>query len=124
MPFGPLHSKAVEFPLSLKEMLDESRIMREYTGNAVTVEEGMYSYVFGRSMIFNGYDSCKRRFEERVNDEIIEKNEFVFFNQKVDDRDLRERICLDALSASEMKSTPGMQDQMVGASMLLFEGEE
>ena len=124
MPFGPLHSKAVEFPLSLKEVLDESRIMREYTGNAVTVEEGMYSYVFGRSMIFNGYDSCKRRFEERVNDEIIEKNEFVFFNQKVDDRDLRERIYLDALSASEMKSTPGMQDQMVGASMLLFEGEE
>jgi len=40
VPFGPLHHNAVEFPLSLKEMVDESRIVRDYTGNAVTVEEG------------------------------------------------------------------------------------
>ena len=106
VPFGPLHSNAVEFPLSLKEMLDESRIVRGYTGNAVTVEEGMYSYVFGRSMIFSGNESCKRRFKERVKDEIIENNRYVYFNRKINDRNLRERICLDAISAAEMKTTP------------------
>jgi len=103
VPFVPLHDKAVEFPLSLKEMVDESRIVRGDTGNAVTVEEGMYSYVFGRLMIFSGNDSCKRRFKERVKDEIIENNRYVYFNRKVNDRDLRERICLDAISAAEMK---------------------
>jgi glycosyltransferase involved in cell wall biosynthesis len=103
VPFGPLHHNAVEFPLSLKEMVDESRIVRDYTGNAVTVEEGMYSYVFGRLMIFNGNDSSKRRFVDRVKDEIIENNRYVYFNRKVNDRDLRERICLDAISAAEMK---------------------
>jgi glycosyltransferase involved in cell wall biosynthesis len=124
MTFGPLHSKAVEFRRSLKEKVDESRIVRAHTGNAVTVEEGMYSYVFGRSMIFNGNDSCKRKFEERVKDEIIENNGYVYFNRKVDDRDLRERICLDAISAAEMTSTSGAQAQMVWASTLMFEGEE
>ena len=102
---GPLHHNAVEFPLSLKEMVDESRIVRECTGNAVTVEKGMYSYVFGRSMIYRGNDSCRRRFKERVKDEIIENNRYVYFNRKVNDRDLRESICMDAISAAEMKST-------------------
>ena len=105
VPFGLLHYNAVEFPLSLKEKVDESRIVRDHTGNAVTVEEGMYSYVFGRSMVFNGNDSCKRKFEERVKDEIIENNGYVYFNRKVNDRDLRESICMDAISAAEMKST-------------------
>ena len=115
LPFGPLHTNAVEFPLSFKEMLEESRIVRDYTGNAVTVEEGMYSYVFGRSMIFNGNGSCKRMLQERVNNEIIENNGYVYFNRKIDDRDLRERICLDAISAAEMKSTPIAQTQIVGS---------
>ena len=105
-----MHHNAVEFPLSLIEMVDESRIVRECTGNAVTVEEGMYSYVFGRSMIFSGNDSCRRRFEERVKDEIIENNGYVYFNRKINDRDLRERICLDAISAAEMKTAPSGLD--------------
>ena len=93
-----------EFPLSLKDMVDESRIVRINTGNAVTVEEGMYSYVFGRLMIFSCNDSCKRKFKERIKDEIIENNRYVYFNRKLNDRDLRERICLDAISATETKS--------------------
>ncbi len=104
VPLVPLVDNAVEFPLSLKEMVDESRIVKSDTGNAVTVEEGMYSYVFGRSMIFSCDDSCKRKFEERVMDEIIENNRYVYFNRKIYDRDLRERICLDAISAAETKS--------------------
>ena len=103
VPFGLVHHNAVEFPLSLNEMVDESRIVRECTGNAVTVEEGMYSYVFGRSLIFSSNDSCTRMFKERVKDDIIENNRYVYFNRKVNDRDLRERICLDAISAAEMK---------------------
>jgi len=108
--FGPLRDNAVEFPLSLKERVDESRIVNHCTGNAVTVEKGMYSYVFGRAMIFSGNDSCKRRFKERVKDEIIENNRYVYFNRIINDRDLRERICLDAMSAAEMKTTPSRLD--------------
>ena len=104
VPLVPLHDNAVEFPLSLKDMLDESRIVRVDTGNAVTVEEGMYSYVFGRWMIFSYNDSCKRKFKERIKDEIIENNRYVYFNRKLNDRDMRERICLDAISAAETKS--------------------
>ena len=33
-------------------------------------------------------------------------NGYVYFNRKVNDRDLRERICLDAISAAEMKTAP------------------
>ena len=123
--FGPLPCNAVDFPLSLKEMVDESRIVRDNTGNAVTVEEGMYSYVFGRSMIFRGNDSSKQRFKERVKDEIIENNGFVYFNRKVNDRDIRERICLDAIRAAEMKSTLLAQAQRLGGeySMILSGGE-
>ncbi|GAG92598.1 unnamed protein product, partial [marine sediment metagenome] len=104
VPLGPLHDSAVEFPLSLEEMVDESRIVRVDTGNAVTVKEGMYSYVFGRLMIFSCNDSAKRKFKERVKDEIIENNSYTYNNQKINDRNLRERICLDAISAAEMKS--------------------
>jgi len=104
VPLVPLIDNAVEFPLSLKDMVDESRIVRVDTGNAVTVKEGMYSYVFGRAMIFSCNDSAKRKFKERVKDEIIENNSYTYFNQKINDRDLRERICLDAISAVEMKS--------------------
>ena len=103
MPFVPLHDNAVEFPLSLKEMVEDSRIVRGDTGNAASVEEGMYSHVFGRLIIFSDNDSSKRRFKERVKDEIIENNRYLYFNQKVNDRDLRERICLDAISAAEIK---------------------
>ena len=103
MPLDPLHDNAVEFSQSLKEMIDDSRNVRVDTGNAVTVEEGMYSYVFGRLMIFRGKDSCKRRFKERIKDEIIENNRYVYCNRKLNDRDLRERICLDAISAAETK---------------------
>ena len=35
--------------------------------------------------------------------EFIENNGFVHFNQKVNDRGLRERICLDAINAAEIK---------------------
>ncbi|MCK5514026.1 MAG: hypothetical protein KAJ00_05980, partial [Deltaproteobacteria bacterium] len=104
VPLAPLIDNAVEFLLSLKEMVDESRHVRVDTGNAVTIEEGMYSYVFGRLMIFSCNDSCKRKFKERVKDEIIENNRYVHFNRKLNDRDLRERICLDAISAAETKS--------------------
>jgi len=104
VPFVPLHDNAVEFPLSLKEMVDESRIVRVDTGNAVTIEEGMYSYVFGRYMIFSCNDSSKRKFKERIKDEIIENNRYVYFNRKINDRDLRERICLDAISAAETRA--------------------
>ena len=104
VPLVPLIDNAVEFPLSLKEMVDESRHVRVDTGNAVTIEEAMYSHVFGRLMIFSCNDSCKRKFKERVKDEIIENNRYVYFNRKLNDRDLRERICLDAISAAETKS--------------------
>uniref|UniRef100_A0A6M3MAU0 Putative glycosyltransferase n=1 Tax=viral metagenome TaxID=1070528 RepID=A0A6M3MAU0_9ZZZZ len=104
VPLDPLHDNAVESPLSLKDMVDESRHVRVDTGNAVTIEEGMYSYVFGRLMIFSCNDSSKRKFKERIKDEIIENNRYVYFNRKLNDRDLRERICLDAISAAETKS--------------------
>lgn len=104
MPFIPLFDDAVEFPLSLMEMVEESRYVRGGTGNAVTTEESMYSYVFGRAMIFSSNDLSTRKFKERVFDEIIENNSHSYANQKLDDMDLRERICLSALSASETKS--------------------
>ena len=104
MPLVPLYDNAVEFPLSLMEMVDESRYVRNDTGNAVTTEESMYSYVFGRAMIFSCTDSSKRKFRERVWDEIIVNNRPTFANQKLDDRDLRERICLNAFSAAETKT--------------------
>ena len=100
VPLVPLRDNAVEFPLSLKDMIDESRRVRADTGNAVTVEEGMYSHVFGRLMIFSDNVSSKRRFIERVKDEIIENNRYVYSDQKINDRDLRERICQDAISAA------------------------
>ncbi len=99
-----MHENAVEFPISLNEMVDDSRNVRDDTGNTVTVKEGMYSYVFGRLMIFSCNDSCKRKFIERIKDEIIENNRYVYFNRKLNCRDLRERICLDAISAAETKS--------------------
>ena len=104
VPLVPLIDNAVEFPLSLKDMVDESRHVREDTGNVVTVEEGMYSYVFSRLMIFGGTDSSKRKFIERVKVEIIENNRYAYANRKLNDRDLRERICLNAISAAETKS--------------------
>lgn len=104
MPLVPLYDNAVEFPLSLMEMVDESRYVRDDTGNAVTTEESMYSYVFGRAMIFSCTDSSKRKFRERVWDEIIVNNRPTYANQKLDDRDLRERICLNAFSAAETKT--------------------
>jgi len=104
MPFVPLFDNAVEFPLSLMEMVDESRHVRDDTGNAVTTEESMYSFVFGRAMIFNRNDSSRKLFKERVNDEIIVNNSHSFANLKLNDRDLRKRICLDAISAAETKS--------------------
>ena len=104
VPLVPLHDNAVEYPLSLKEMVDESRIVRVDTGNAVTVKEAMYSHVFGRLMIFSCNDSSTRKFKERIKDEIIENNRYVYSNQKLNDRDLRERICLDAISAADTKS--------------------
>ena len=104
MPLVPLYDNAVEFPLSLMEMVDESRYVRDDTGNAVTTEESMYSYVFGRAMIFSCTDSSKRKFRERVWNEIIVNNMHTYANQKLDDRDLRERICLNAFSAAETKT--------------------
>ena len=104
VPLDPLHENAVEFPISLNEMIDDSRNVRVDTGNTVTVKEGMYSYVFGRLMIFSCNDSCKRKLIERIKDEIIENNRYVYFNRKLNCRDLRERICLDAISAAETKS--------------------
>jgi len=104
VPLTPVHENAVEFPLSLKEMIDYSRNVKVDTGNTVTVKEAMYSYVFGRLMIFSCNDLCKLKFIERIKDEIIENNKYVYFNQKINDRDLRERICLDAISAAETKS--------------------
>jgi glycosyltransferase involved in cell wall biosynthesis len=105
MPFVPLIDNAVEFPLSLMEMVDESRYVRDDTGNAVTTEESMYSYVFGRAMIFGCTDSSKRKFRERVLDEIIVNNVHTYANQKLDDRVLRERICVNAFIAAETKTS-------------------
>ncbi len=104
MPFVPLFDDAVEFSLSLMEMVEESRYVRGDTGNAVTTEESMYSYVFGRAMIFNCTDSSKRKFRERVNDEIIENNSHTYANRKLGDLDQREIICLNAFSAAETKT--------------------
>ena len=104
MPLAPLCDNAVEFPLSLREMVDESRYVRDDTGNAVTTEESMYSYVFGRAMIFSSNYSSKRKFRERIRDEIIENNRHSYANRKLYDRASRERICLDAFSAAETKS--------------------
>ena len=104
VPWVQLHDNAVEFPISLKDMVEESRRLRDDTGNAVTTEESMYSYVFGRSMIFSRNDSSKRKFKDRVKDEIIENNRHAYANLKLNDRDLRKRICLEAFSAAETKS--------------------
>ena len=104
MPLVPLFDNAVEFPLSLMEMVDESRHVRDDTGNAVPIEESMYSYVFGRAMIFGRNESSKRKFRARINDEIIVNNTHTFANLTLDDRDTRERICLDAFRAAETKS--------------------
>jgi len=104
MPLAPLHKDAVEFPLSLKEMVDESRHVKRDTGNAVTTEESMYSYVFGRSMIFGSRTISKRKFKKRVKNEIIKNNRHSYANRKLYDRELREKICLDAISAAETKS--------------------
>ncbi len=104
MPLAPLGDNAVEFPLSLEEMVDESRYVRDDTGNAVTIEESMYSYVFGRAMIFSSNYFSKRKFRERIRDEIIENNRHSYANRKLADRASRERICLDAFSAAETKS--------------------
>jgi len=104
MPFVARCDNAVEFQLSLREMVDESRHVRSDTGNAVTTEESMYSYVFGRSMIFGSRDSSRRKFRERVRNEIIDDNRHSYANRKLYDRGLRERICLDALSAADVKS--------------------
>jgi hypothetical protein len=104
VPLVPLIDNAVEFPLSLKEMVDESRHVRIDTGNATTIEEAMYSFVFGRAMIFGCNDSCKRKFKARIKNEIIVNNSHTFANLKLNCKDLRERICLDAFSAAETKS--------------------
>jgi glycosyltransferase involved in cell wall biosynthesis len=104
MPLVPLFDNAVEFPLSLMEMVDESRHERDDTGNSVTIEESMYSYVFGRAMIFGSNESSKRKFKARIKKEIIMKNSHTFANLKLNCRDSRERICLDAFSAAETKS--------------------
>jgi hypothetical protein len=86
------------------EMVDESRHVRHDTGNAVTTEESMYSYVFGRSMIFGSRTSSSRKFKKRVKNEIIENNRHSYANQKLYNKRLREKICLDAISAAETKS--------------------
>jgi len=104
MPFVPLFDNAVEFPLSLMEMVNESRYVRDDTGNAVTTEESMYSFVFGRAMIFGSNESSKQLFKERVIDEIIVNNTHSFANLKLNCRDSRERICLNAFNAAETKS--------------------
>jgi glycosyltransferase involved in cell wall biosynthesis len=111
VPFVQLHDNAVEFPLSLKDMVNESRHLRNDTGNAVTTEESMYSYVFGRSMIFSNNNSSQRKFKERVKDEIIENNRHSYANRKLYDRSLRKRICLNAFSAADTKSREmGLKD--------------
>ena len=100
MPLVSLHDNAVEFPMSLTKMIDYSRLVRGDTGNAATVEKAMYSYVFGRLMIFSSSDSIKQKFIERVKDEIVENNQYTYFKDKINDRDLREKICLNAISAA------------------------
>ena len=104
VPFIPLYDNAVEFPLSLLEMVDESRHVRDDTGNAVTIEESMYSYVFGRAMIFGSNESSKRKFKARIKNEIVVNNSHTFANLKLNCRDSRERICLGAFNAAETKS--------------------
>lgn len=103
MPLAPLHENAVEFPASLPEMVNMSRKVRPNTGNAVTTEESMYSYVFGRAMIFSINDSSRQLFKERVEEEIIENNMHSFANRKLYDKDLRESICIAAINAAETK---------------------
>lgn len=104
MPLAPLQDLAVTFPLTLSEMVDESRRVRGNTGNAVTTEESMYSYVFGRTIIFGCRDSSKRKFKKRVKTEIIENNRHSYANRKLYNKRLREKICLNAISAAETKS--------------------
>lgn len=105
MQLVPVINNAVEQPLSLEEMIDESRILREDTGNVVTVMEALYSYVYGRLAIFKDNDLSKQKFVERVKDQIIEKNQYRYFNQKLDDRDQREKICMDAIGSAEKRSS-------------------
>jgi glycosyltransferase involved in cell wall biosynthesis len=104
MPLVPRCDNAVSFPLSLMEMVNESRYVREDTGNAVTTEESMYSYVFGRSMIFGCSDSSRRKFNERVWEEIINNNRQSYANRKLNNKELRKKICFDAINAAEIKS--------------------
>lgn len=103
MSLAPRHENMVEFNYSIPEMVEMSRKLRSDTGNAVTTEESMYSFVFGRTMIFSSNRSSKQLFKERVETEIIENNEHSFANRKLYDRRVRESICLEAISAAETK---------------------
>ena len=100
-PIVPLPREHVELPLSLEEMIEESRIIRGDTGNVVTVKEALYSYVYGRMIIFGGDDSSRQKFIDRVKEQIIDNNEYKYFHEKLDDRVLRENICLNAITAAE-----------------------
>jgi hypothetical protein len=66
VPIVPLPKEHVELPLSLEEMIKESRIKRRDTGNVVSVKEALYSYVYGRMIIFGGDDSSRQKKHERI----------------------------------------------------------
>jgi glycosyltransferase involved in cell wall biosynthesis len=104
MPTVSAINNAVDLPLSLEEMIDESRTLKKDTGNSVTVMEALHSYIYGRFMLFKDNELSKRKFIERVKDQIIEKNRYSYFNQKMDDRRLRESICTNAIRVAKKGS--------------------
>jgi hypothetical protein len=60
-------------------------------------------------IIFGGDDSSRQKFLDRVKEQIIDNNEYKYFHEKLDDRVLRENICLNAIAAAE-KEMPFSSD--------------
>jgi len=102
-PFVQIYDNTVQFSLPLEKMLEESNTIREDTGNAVSVGKAMYSYVFGRMMIFSANDMSRSGFIERVKEEIIRDNRYAYSNKKINSQALREKICLNAIGNAEIK---------------------
>jgi glycosyltransferase involved in cell wall biosynthesis len=102
-PFNHLFENSVELPISFEDMLKESRQLKNDTGNAVTAGQALYSFVYGRMLILNGNTSSKKKFLEHVKKDIVENNDYDYYKQRVNDRVLREMICLDAIKDAEIK---------------------
>jgi hypothetical protein len=103
-------------PISFEDMLKESRQLKNDTGNAVTAGQALYSFVYGRMLILNGNTSSKKKFLEHVKKDIVENNDYDYYKQRVNDRVLREMICLDAIKDAEIKHSQ-LNSNIIGEPM-------